>query len=642
MAVMLRYLKLFNIQVLLACLCAVLLYDFLPRQMVSVAVDFVIRIHQVPIIPYIVVSLIVGIGSIDQSDLMTYVKRLLGFTLVLWLMGIVILMFMSLAYQPVDHHVNMRVLIEHLQLTNSIGMNYVSELGRYFGGMLIPALCVVILFFAVTLTFMPDKEKIIAPLNVVRLIFESLFDWFLTLLPLSIFILLVHALSVINYNQLTHLSHHIFSVSGFCLVFLIIIFPLMLCFLRGVPYRETIKAALPCLWLTVLAGDCVLALPVIIRSIKKMLRKQNVDFHDSVVGFLVPIVFSIPLVGSIGNLLFIYFASVMYGITFNLLMYAKLAFIGTLSMFAEPLISVPLMIELLNIPHDAVPLFMLVSTFTDILFDTCESFSMIVITYLVISPGLEKRTLYGVGRTILILVSVSCVILLPLIYYLQSVKVEESNWHTHPGVTLESQVHTHNMPGDVFARIKKSGLLSVGIAQKDVSLCFDHNGKINGYEIDLVRKLAKDLYVKPRYVMVSDVGEALHKNEVDIVICQGNLGRKLPKGQLYTQPVLDGRLNLVTPKGVSSSAPLFNVLNHQPDQRKDGKQLLVPDWMIADMLPDSKVSRYNSKRYLFAWSVEPSAQQWLHYLNQWLTAIKMSDQFPDLLSHWFNNKIKER
>lgn len=652
MALMLRYLKLFNIQVLLACLAAILLYKILPRALVSVAVDFVIKVHQIPIIPYIIVSLIVGVGSIDKADLVRYIKRFIGFTLMLWFISVIVVLFMSWSYRPIDHNLNIRDVIDHLKLSDIVGMNYVSDLSRYFSSMLIPALCIVILFFAVSLTYMENRSRLIDPLNIIREIFESLFDWFLTLLPLSIFILLVHALSVFNIEQFSQLTHHLLTVASFSLVFVFVVFPMILYYLCHVPYRQTLKTAMPCLWLTLLAGDCVLALPIIVRSLKSLFRKQGIKFHDSLVGFLVPIAFSIPLVGSIGNLLFVYFASVFYGISLNMMMYFKLAFIGTFTMFAEPLISVPLMIEILHIPHDAVPLFMLVSTFTDILFDTCETFSMIVLVCLVIAPPRKYASMFARINVTMGVALFALLLLTPAIFFLRAYDIGETLLHNHPGVALKGDVHSHVETGDVFSRIQKTNTLRIGIVKDLYPFCFTENGVVNGYEVDLTRKLAKDLHVKPEYQRVDNAQSALHSNQVDLVICQGQIGQKLPEGVLLTQPVLDTPYKIVGRQGMTSkdksavqmSGSDYKKLSLDHESYAD-RDVLVPDIFLPNVLNQNKhiiQKGVSSQRYVVSWVVEPSALQLLQFLNQWIISVKISNQYQPLLSHWFSHEIKSK
>jgi hypothetical protein len=72
--------------------------------------------------------------------------------------------------------------------------------------------------------------------------------------------------------------------------------------------------------------------------------------------------------------------------------YLLIALMGPLTMFSEPIISIPHMLSLLASPEDGRRLFMLASVVTDHIFDAVEAFSIMFICYMVVYSAEHKRT----------------------------------------------------------------------------------------------------------------------------------------------------------------------------------------------------------------------------------------------------------
>ena len=650
MAIVWLYLQRFNVQIVLASIAAVICsyLTFIPTSVVDLAVEFVIRIHQIPIIPYIVLSLIVGIGSLDKDKFLEYAYKLLIYTLLMWLVSTILLFSIGMMHVPLAHQVDVRHVISHLNLHDIVGMGYVSNLTSIFGGVFIPVLCVVVLVSSVSLIFIPDRDVIIRPLNVVRQMFEFFFEWLLKLLPLSLFILLLHALGVFDLKQISLLSAHMIATITFSAFVIVIFFPMLLKFLRGVPYRQSLMAALPCIWLTFLAGDCVVALPLIVRTVRKLLHDMHIKYDERVVGVLVPISFSLPLAGSLGNLLFIHLATSLYGIQIDYLMNVQLTFIGILTMFAEPLISIPLLLEYFQVPHDSVPLFMLVTTVTDLFFDACETFSMISLVFLVLSPAQVSQSFIRKTCNFLIILLIMFFIVTPIVYVVRLLPQKDTTWAQNTSIHEITMNHSHIKSGDVIGRIKKTHTLIVGIAGFTAPYCTRDGNKIGGYEVDLVQRLASDLKVAVKFVNVDSAINPLHENMIDIMICRGVLKHGDFSKHALTQPIVEGKYAELRSNHVNGKQYTTGLVNYIPDGYVDvalntlnevaSKRLIVPEssmYYTKNVLPQYTFYKKLDSGYILTWAVEPSAGVWLNFINQWLTAIKIDPSFLSLQKKWF-------
>ncbi len=646
-----RLLQKFSVQMLLSILCA-LIIDFinpLPQVILEPMVELVIRIHQLPIIPYIIISILIGVGSLDRDQAFQYAKRILVYTGVIWLISLSVLFLTGLVHTSIDHSKALRMIYQNIDIAHLVGMNYVSNISSLFGGMTIPAIIVVIILFSVALFYCEDRKKIIRPLAVFSQVFERIFAWFLQILPLSVFFLLSHALSVFNMDFIAQTVMHLLAVLSFFCFITFLIFPSILKIMRGVAYPCLIKNILPCLWLTFLAGDCVVALPLMILSLKKLLRDQCEIFDTRMVGVVVPICFALPLAGSIGNLMFLYFAASIYGVDLGLLEHLKIVILGAITMFAEPLISVPLMLESLKMPHDSVPLFMLLSSITDLFFDACETFSIILLSYMVVT---KPRPWLNFSRVIKLIFSFA-IIAMGWLFFVSQIDSESfllsSNMNQNISLSPNEKVMKKETKGvNVFEELMQNKVIRVGVCHSDSFFCRIDNGKVEGFEIDLIRELAGDLGVRAEFIRVTDGADSINKFEVDLLACQGIARLTQLKNMAYLQPIVEGTL-VVLMKKLFDGSTAASALAHFTYSDEANTYTNIHKWdsssstsiIVPDVIAKSYKSKYllsapeKRKSYIIAWSTHPRAVVWSNFVNQWITVMKVNPKWRMIYDKWF-------
>jgi len=73
---------------------------------------------------------------------------------------------------------------------------------------------------------------------------------------------------------------------------------------------------------------------------------------------------------------------------------------------------------------------------------------------------------------------------------------------------------------DAFDDIRKSGTLRVGVTLFEPWAFEDEKGKLDGFEIQIARQLAKDLGVRPKFISLewADLINALESKQIDIII----------------------------------------------------------------------------------------------------------------------------
>lgn len=367
--------------------------SYYPSQFIQFGVDFTILIHQMPVVPYVFISMFLGIGSLEPHRAGRVLYKLALTLIFVWSVSLVVLFFLAFAFVSIQ-----ALFVEQMSMAPALWAEGVGHaVTQAWSPASIPAIIFLVGVSSVGLMHAPEKEKILAPLRVLSEIIECIFEWLLRLIPVSLFFLLAHAVHVMTLDKLHQTGVYLLGAFLFCAFFVLWAFPWALSVFIGLRMRHTLAKIMPCLWLSFLAGDCAVALPLMLKVLKDLLQPVEEGQKDPLVSVMIPIAFAVPMAGSIGNLLFLFFSGLLHQGVFSWWDYVLIGTMGPLTMFSEPVISIPTMLSLLSLPPHLTPLYMLVSVMTDPFFDAAEAFSIIFICY-VVTYSMYRRVRFTPSR----------------------------------------------------------------------------------------------------------------------------------------------------------------------------------------------------------------------------------------------------
>ncbi|CAB0777774.1 ABC transporter [Corynebacterium diphtheriae] len=107
--------------------------------------------------------------------------------------------------------------------------------------------------------------------------------------------------------------------------------------------------------------------------------------------------------------------------------------------------------------------------------------------------------------------------------------------------------------GDDVAQVRQRGYLIVGIDQSQNLLSFrDTDGELKGFEVDLAREVARDIFGEPkidfRYVDSSSWVKALEDGQVDMVLRSISVTRERQDQVFFSTPYFSGKTRILTQK----------------------------------------------------------------------------------------------
>ena len=270
-------------------------------------------------------------------------------------------------------------------------------------------------------------------------------------------------------------------------------------------------------------------------------------------------------IGRIVGLIFIPFAAWFYGMQIHPASYPQLIGVGFVGAFAKPVISVPLLLNLAEIPTDIFNLYLavgvLASRFADLMKAShLLAFSILATCYLTGAIRFNLRQLLrGSLVTIVLLLSIVGSIQWYLRYPFEELFSKENRVQARQlqgvavAATISAESTTNQEPltssEDRLDRIRRQGVLRIGFDHERLPFSYyNRDGALVGFDIDMAHQLARDLEVEIEFVpFTTDVTHCLREDQFDVAMSglEGTLENALETPHI--QRYLEVTVALVVP-----------------------------------------------------------------------------------------------
>ncbi len=233
---------------------------------------------------------------------------------------------------------------------------------------------------------------------------------------------------------------------------------------------------------------------------------------------------------------------------------------------------------------------------------------------------------------------------------------------------------------DTLDDIVERGTLRIGVSLFEPWTMVDETGKLSGYEIDVTTKLALDMSVKPKFIVYKweDIIPALRKGEIDIIAGGMAITPARALKINFSNPYADSGISLATNtkmtrniksleelnqkdiiiSGVSGSIShelatrLFKKANVKAFKTSEEARNAVLNgeahaYVATSPQPKFLALKYPQKidipmtkpliSYKAGFGINKGEQEWLNFLNAWITARTADKWLPATHKHWFGS-----
>jgi len=477
---------------------------------------------QMTVLPYIILSLIVGIGGLTPNK----VKKISTQSVFIMLMMVIVVLFFIFStplsfpdWQNAEFY--SANTIKTAPEISLVDLFISANPFNAFSNTLIPAVVFFSICMGLGLMQIKSKRQTLLVLSNLQQAVANINNFIMKFAPLGVFCIGWRAAATLDSSQLDGLIVYMISATVLVLLLCFVVFPSVVATITPFSYREIVKVCREPMITAFATGSFFSVIPVIVEKTKKLLKDKYPQDSDleKISGVIVPISFSLPVGGKLLALLFVLFGAWFSGAYVSFSDHINLAVVGLPQLFGSTTLAMQNLLELFNVSGAMFDFYLVaenliggrLSAILSVVFSSC-------LPLLIATAMLKRFTIRwrSLARNLTIIPLVSLIAFVSLRYSFDSIShqyqgytkfierdflfndVESSYLKNSPSNLVTDPLYT-----SVLTRIQQRGFIRIGYFRDDLPYAFHNNkGKLVGFDIEIMNQLAIDLKVNVEFVRI--------------------------------------------------------------------------------------------------------------------------------------------
>jgi Na+/H+-dicarboxylate symporter len=532
-----------------------------PMARLELVGDAFIRLLQMTVLPYVVVSLIAGLGSLTYRE-----ARILaaqgGLILAgLWLVAFLFVMATPLVLPPFQTasffsttFVRPPTEVDMLDLYIPANPFYA------LANAVVPSVVLFSIALGAALIGSEGKQGLLRGLGVLSDALMRLTGFVVRLTPIGVFAIGASVAGTMSVEEFGRIQVYVVSYVAFSLILTFWILPGLVMAVTPMRYRDVVGLSRDALVTAFATSSELVVLPILAIRGKELLRRYELERPESsaLIDILIPVSYNFPHLAKVLSLSFVVFAGWFSGTQVDGVQWLRLALSGIASMFASVNVAMPFLLELFRIPEDMFQLFIATGVLNSRFGTLLAAMHILVFALLVTCArtGVLTFDWRRIARFALLAV------LLPVATIAGARYGFERGGDTpdRQGELLGTMnLLREGVPFVVFEQpvallspsereefridvIRRRGTLRVGYRAEGLPFTFlNRNGALVGFDVEMAHSLARALGVSIEFVAIrrAMASELLASGVVDIVMAGIPIALELSRFVDYSDPYLD-------------------------------------------------------------------------------------------------------
>jgi Na+/H+-dicarboxylate symporter/ABC-type amino acid transport substrate-binding protein len=480
----------------------------------SWAADGFVKLLQMTVLPYVTLSIVTGLGSLDYAQARTLVLHAGAVLAGLWGLALVYTFLIPLAFPEIQTaSFFSTTLLERRPPFNFVDLYIPSNPFYSLANNVVPAVVLFSVVLGVALIGVERKQTLLDVLRVAAAAVSQATRLAVKLTPFGLFAIAASAAGTLNLEQLGRLQVYLVTYVAVALLVALWVLPGLVAALTPIRVPEIFELTRDALITATVAGDLFIVLPVLTEATKTLLARHSPPASGlaDLPEIIVPTSFNFPHTGKLLSISFILFAGWFADAAIPVSDYPRLALTGLLTFFGSLNAAVPFLLDLFRIPADTFQLFLATGvinsrvgtlvaamhTVTVALLGACAIGGVLrvdrrrMVRYLVVTTTL---TVVVIGGTRAVFAG----ILRP--EYTRDKVLAGMHLLHEPADAVVLRTAPAPDPPDarpVLQAIRDRGLLRVGYPADALPFAFfNERGDLVGFDVDLAHRLARELGVR--------------------------------------------------------------------------------------------------------------------------------------------------
>jgi Na+/H+-dicarboxylate symporter len=494
-----------------------------PAAALQPVADIYIRLMQMTVLPYLVMSLIIGFGQLEAEAAKRLAVRASLLLLIVWVLSLAVIAAMPIAFpamQSASFFSNS--LVEPRQPFSIADLYFTSNPFHSLSNAVIPAVVLFSSMIGIGLIGLDDRERVLGTLRVLNTSIIRITRFIISLTPVGVFAIGAVAAGTMTPETLVRLELYFITFGAASLLLAFLVLPLLVTALTPFRYREVLAVGREALLTAFVTNNAFIVLPILVERTRVLLRRHRLltAESESAAELLVPILFNFPNAGRLLTLLFIPFSAWLAGNTLSASDYSTLFAVGVPSYFAKAQVALPFLMDLFGLPHDLFQLY-IPTTIISGKFDSMVT-AMNLLAFALLGAGamggflvIRRKRLLAAGAmmaagTIITVIAVRLVLdaTIDTTYHKDELLRQMHTPRDISTAVIHRDLASLRVEGassglPVLARIRERGSLRVGYDPVNLPFSFFNlEDQLVGFDIELAHSLAESLGVKAEFVPI--------------------------------------------------------------------------------------------------------------------------------------------
>ncbi len=479
---------------------------------------------QAAVYPYLICSLLHGLGSLEPHKAWRLFKSGWFFYVAAWVVTFACLAALAQAIPAVQPAVIGDTPAQPQSISKLLGMLIPTDVFTALTQNYVPAVVLFCIFYGVALQTIKDKAPLLSMLETIRLASLKFWHWIVLLAPIGVFALFAVTAGTTSVGDLVSMSLYLmlFLLGTAILAFWVL--PALISALAPVAHREVIVELRSAIAIAAVTTLSVAALPFVVEATRKLADRCGIDDpeRDEIIRTNLSVAYPLGQIGNFFVYLFLLFAAYYYKVPLAGREEALLPVMTLLSGFGSPtsaVNAVEFLSAWLTLPDGTRELYVELQTLT--------RYCQVIVSVMAFAFLSVLVTLAYYGKLRLRVPQLAAALVLPALafvaiawaghaahgYFLGSSGVRYGALTLDPAVTRGVQA-TVLRPGEpqpaaappasggaTIERIQASGALRVGYNANAIPFSyFNDAGQLVGYDVAFAYDLARSLNVRVVFV----------------------------------------------------------------------------------------------------------------------------------------------
>jgi len=481
-----------------------------------------LRLLQMTVLPYVMVSLIEGIGSLDGARARRLFVRVGTLSLVLWALALGAVMLMPLAFPAIESaSFFSTTLVEARPPLDFVALYIPSNPFHSLANNIVPAVVLFSIFVGVALIGIERKQGLLENLMLIERGLKRANQFAVSLTPIGLFAIAAQMVGTVDAAQFDRVRVYLIAYAAMTLLLSLWVLPGLVACLTPIPVHQILNKTRDALITAFTTGELFIVLPILIDRSKELLITHGLPEPEegSPPEVIVPAFYNFPHAAKLLSLSFVLFAAWYSQTLLNLTDYPVLVLAGIVSLFGSINVALPFLLDLVKIPADTFQLFLttgvinarfgtLTSAMYMITLALAGSYALVgnlrfsparILRYALVTTGLTVATLAATGGLLRILGAGT---------YDKDRLVEEMKLLRPPAVRATvlralPSASASREAASVLEAMRARGRIRVGYVDDAMPYSyFNGRGELVGFDVEMAYTLAGELGLEIEFVPV--------------------------------------------------------------------------------------------------------------------------------------------